>query len=73
MSDTHDLLVEAVTEWNPVIGKALSREIVIMQRGGDKNFRADLTTMLTIALQSLDLNPAATRANLQNALALLRD
>lgn len=73
MSDTQQLIVEAVTEWNPAIGSALQREFKTLQRGGDVAFRADLTAMLTIALQSLDRNPAATRANLQNALNILRD
>lgn len=73
MHNTQKLIVEAVTEWNPAIGNALQREFATMQRGGDMAFRADLTAMLTVALQSLDRNPAATRANLQNALNILRD
>lgn len=72
MDPTQKLIIDAVSDWNPSLGKALSLELSKTSKGGDDRFRQDLRQMLALALSSLDRNPAATRANLENALQLLR-
>lgn len=69
MTSQQELIVNAVTAWNSAIGDALKTEF----NNHTRDDTSDLISMLTLALTSLDRNPAATRANLQNALDALRN